>query len=626
MRECYIMTDTIRKPLAISAVALLLLCGALFAPAMASAVTIGGTVHTSAGLIAHPVTVDLWYWDGTDWLQSDFSTDTDNNGVWSIDVTSNQGVDHKAVFTDWPYYWYADTVYPDALLDASLVPSNGTTFTPSGGRTDLNATMAVLPKSYSGIVTDKTGKPLQGITVTAYDGANAWVGKTETGVNGAYELHGLTSGSYRLGFDDYNGAYAPTFYDNKTSLATAQLVPVGPAPTGTTGLATTMTRFIAVERVSPTSGQFWTQSANVARRQYVVDMSKPWSATTNDAAWDDVTDIVITSGDTRGQSDPLGAAGLCWAYQVSDPDSFNASFNAPLLLVSAYKTTDPSVLNLIKEIARSNTGLAGAPQKLTIHIVGGPVAVPEARFTEISKALTDAGLQAPAKDRLLSTGDRYDLAEKISKVMKSRADETLNDGLELANFAMIANGQNPPSFFDSLAFSPIAASVGAPILLVTKTSVPTQTTRAINALKLAGISGAEPVKSLYIGGGTAVVSSGVFNTLYAMRASTGSAQRLWGADRYETARAIADKAIAMSWLYDDQSVAIASTVTDAQLAGVLAGNEASPLLLTSPTWLMTTTSTWLTSKKGSLLRVYLVGSTSALTNNTYNSTKNVVAN
>jgi len=617
------MTSPIKTPLAVSAVTFLVLCGAWFAPTIASAVTIGGTVQTQAGPISHPVTVDLYYWANNDWQPSDFSTDTDANGAWSINVTSNETLDHKAVFSDWPYYWYADTIYPNIPLGETGVPTLGTAFKPSDGRTDLNATMAVLDVSYKGKVTDKTGNPLQGITVTAYDGTNPeadWVGSTETAADGTYELHGLTPGSYRLGFDDYNGAYAPTYY-KATTLGSS--IPVATSTTATLDI-TVMSRFVAVERIAPTSGRFWTQSVNVARRQYVEDMSKPWSAATNPDAWDDVTDIVIASGDTRAQSDPLSAAGLCWAYQVDETESFNAHFNAPLLLVSASTGTDAAVKALIQEIALNNGGLAGSKQRLTIHIVGGPVAVPDARFNEISAALVKVGAQAPIKDRVMSSGDRYALAEKISQIMKTRADADPDDDLELADFALIANGADPANFYDSLALSPIAASVGAPILLVKKTEVPKQTSRAISRLKVkVATSTIEPVKSLYVGGGTPAVSAGVFSTL---KASTASTTRISGTDRYKTARAIADKAVAMGWLRADSSVAIASTIADAQLGGVLAGNDASPLLLTAPTALTSSTKSWLSGKRSSLLRVYLVGSTGALSGSVYTSTKAAVVN
>ncbi len=615
------MTRTVNAPFAVIAATFLLLCGALFTPAIASAVTVSGSVTTSAGAApVHPVTVDLYWWDNADWQPSDYSSET-LGGAWSIDVAdADASKQYKAVFSDWPYNWYAETVHPNARLDASGLPSNGETITPGAGSINLVTMMDLLPLSYTGTVSDKAGNPLEGITVSAYVGTdpeNDSVASTETAADGTYELHGLTEPSYRIGFDDYNGAYASTFYNAKSTLGAANVVNLGAS-----AVNATMTRYVAVERVAPTSGKFWTQSVNVARRQYVDDLTQPWNATTNPDAWDDVTDIVITSGDTRAQSDPLAAAGLCWAYQVANPDSYNANFNAPLLLVSASAKTDPAVLSLVKEIGLNNAGLSGSRQRLTIHIVGGPVAVPDARFNEISAALVSVGAEAPIKDRVLSTGGRYDLAEKISQIMKSRADASADDELVLADFALIANGADPASFYDSLAFSPVSASVGAPILLVTKTSVPKQTSRAIGRLKVAP-AGMDPVKSLYVGGGTAAVSSGVFNTL---KASTSSTSRVYGSDRYKTARAIADKAVAMGWLRADSTVAIASTIADAQLGGVLAGNDASPLLLTAPTSLTTTSKSWLTGKKTSLLRVYLVGSTSALNTTVYNSTKAAVAN
>lgn len=615
------MTRTISTPFAIVTATFLLLCGGLLAPASASAVIISGSVQTTAGPApAHPVTVDLYVWDADDWQPTDYTTQTEG-GAWSIDVAAaDSSKQFKAVFSDWPYNWYAETVHPAARLNASGLPSNGDTITPGPGITGLETQLDRLPITYTGTAKDKGGSPLAGITVSAYVGTdpeNDWVASTETAADGTYKLHGLTGPSYRVGFDDYDGSYAPTFYNAKTTLGAAQ-----PVIAGAASVNATLTRSVAVERVAPTSGKFWTQSVNAARRQYVDDLTMPWNAATNPDAWDDVTDIVITSGDTRAQSDPLSAAGLCWAYQVKNPDSYNANFNAPLLLVSASTKTDPAVLSLIQEIGLNNAGLVGSRQRLTIRIVGGPVAVPDDRFKEISDALVKVGAQAPVKDRVLSTGGRYDLAEKISQIMKSRAEESSTDELVLADFALIANGADPASFYDSLAFSPIAASVGAPILLVTKTSVPKQTSRAIGGLKVAP-AGIDPVKAIYVGGGTAAVSSGVFNTL---KASTSSTTRVSGLDRYKTARAIADKAVAMGWLRADSSVALASTIADAQLGGVLAGNDASPLLLTAPTSLTSTSKSWLTGKKASLLRVYLVGSTSALNTSVYNSTKAAVAN
>lgn len=615
------MTGSIRTPFAVSSATLLLLCGMLFAPAIASAVTVSGTVKTNGGPIAHAVSVSLYSWDGIDWQTTAYSTET-TNGVWAFNVSGVEALRPcKAVFSDWPYNWYAETVYPNARLAANGIPSNGTPITPGVGNPHA-ATMDVLTTSATGVVKDKAGHGIPGITVTAYRGTNPesdWAGSTETQADGTYQLHGLAAGSYRIGFDDFNGRYATTYYNAKATLLTATTVAL-PQPTSTV-LFTVMSRYVAVERIAPSGVNFWTQSVNAVRREYVEDMSKPYS-TTNIDAWDDVKDIVITSGDTRAQSDPLTAAGLCWAYQVRDPKSYNASFNAPLLLVSASAPTDRSVKDLIKEIALNNAGLQAGKQRLTIHIVGGPVAVPDARFKEISDALVSAGAQAPIKDRILSTGGRFDLAAAIAKRMKASADASMTDSLTLADFALVANGADPANFYDSLALSPIAASMGAPVLLVTKTSVPVQTTQALTELKTKRTLAA-PVKALYVGGGTAAVADGVLVTL---RNSVPSTTRVWGSDRYQTAAAIADKALAMSWLRADSSVAIASTITDAQLGGVLAGNDGSPLLLTAPTSLVPTTKTWLTNHKTTLLRVYLNGSTTSLNPAVYNATTLAVAN
>ena len=477
--------------------------------------------------------------------------------------------------------------------------------------------MATLPLSLKGKVKNTAGAGLGGITVTVYDSAapyDNWAGQTETLKDGTYELHGLVAGhSYRIAYEDYNGTYASTFYNGKATLLLSNPV----TASGQTLSDTVMVHTVNVERIAPTSGKFWTQSVNVARRQYVEDLTKPYNAVSNKDVWDDVTDIILTSGDVRAQSDPLSAAGLAWAYQVNNVASFNYAMNAPLLLVSATSATDASVLALIREIGEQNN-LGSTPKRLTIHIVGGAVAVPEARFTEISKALTNAGLSAPGNDRVVKVGGRYDLAAGIARRMKQRAEASTTDELQLANFALVANGADSARFFDSLALSPVAASVGAPILLVSATSVPSATSNVITTLK----TGTNPISTLYIGGGPVAVSDAVKSTL-AKKLPT---NRISGANRYATARAIADKGIAMKWLYEDLGVAVASTIADAQLGGAMAGNNGEPLLLTGSTSLESGDKSWLVGKKKTLSRVYLVGSTTSLNTTVFNAIKAAVAN
>jgi hypothetical protein len=138
-----------------------------------------------------------------------------------------------------------------------------------------------------------------------------------------------------------------------------------------------------------------------------------------------------------------------------------------MLLVSAARTPD-EVKTALKQITDANGSV-------TLHVVGGPVSVPNARLAELVAA--GGGSTKVKLDRLLSTGGRYDMAAAIAYRMKSVR------GAEMPSVALIANGADSTKFFDALALSPIAAGKGAPILLVAADSIPAATQNALNTLK-----------------------------------------------------------------------------------------------------------------------------------------------
>ena len=91
----------------------------------------------------------------------------------------------------------------------------------------------------TGVVTAAdTGDPLQFVTVRVYDSDNDVVSSVTTAANGAYTLSDIEVGSYRIEFQPSAFAnptrlYAPQFYNNKATLATAD--PVTVAEDATTG-------------------------------------------------------------------------------------------------------------------------------------------------------------------------------------------------------------------------------------------------------------------------------------------------------------------------------------------------------------------------------------------------------
>ncbi len=281
-------------------------------------------------------------------------------------------------------------------------------------------------------------------------------------------------------------------------------------------------------------------------------------------SWGTVTDVVIASGDDRAAADPLAAAGLCWLY------------DAPLFLVSADRTP-VAVKTAIKEIAAANG-------PVTVHIVGGPVSVPEARYNDIKSHVGGANV---SKDRLVSTGGRYDLAQAIAARMNTQASA---QGKPAPSVALIANGADSTKFFDALALSTVAANEGAPILLVSENSVPWQTRATLGAMSPSAI---------YVGGGPKTVSASVYNQL-------GADDRWSGNDRYLTAIDIANEAQKLG-LIDHEYVGVAAVLPDALTGGSMVGQKGGVLLITNGQSLTSSTGSWLSAHKSTIKDSYVFG-------------------
>jgi putative cell wall-binding protein len=301
-------------------------------------------------------------------------------------------------------------------------------------------------------------------------------------------------------------------------------------------------------------------AVNVAREAY--------------GAWSGVTHIVIASGEDRAAADPLSAAGLCGVY------------DAPLFTIRS--TSVPAVVKAaVKEIAAKAKADGSGP--VTVHIVGGTGSVPDARYTDLVSYVGSAGTLA--KDRILATGTRYDLAAAIARRMK-----------DVTGFApatvLIANGADANTFFDPLALSPIAAARHYPILLVTRTAVPSATKNAISSF------GSPRV---IIGGGPATVYDSVKTTL--------GAERWYGPNRYSTAVAIANHAMAEGWL-TESTVGIAAKLPDALTGGSMVGKQGGVLLVTRSDILSTETGNFLASHKADIDTCYVFGGTASVPSTT----------
>jgi 5-hydroxyisourate hydrolase-like protein (transthyretin family) len=90
------------------------------------------------------------------------------------------------------------------------------------------------------------GALLQGVSISVYDSNGDWAGSATTNASGVYTTSGLTTGNYRVQFRTQSAPgvtedYVDEYYNDKSSLATANAVPVT-APNLTSGINAVLAR------------------------------------------------------------------------------------------------------------------------------------------------------------------------------------------------------------------------------------------------------------------------------------------------------------------------------------------------------------------------------------------------
>jgi cell wall-associated protease len=150
-----------------------------------------------------------------------------------------------------------------------------------------------------------------------------------------------------------------------------------------------------------------------------------------------------------------------------------------------------------------------------------------------------------------------------------------------ADSVVFATGANFP---DALAASGLAGVTGGPVILLpNKDSVPTDVLFELHRLG---------VKDAYIVGGTGVMHPGIETDLQ----SAGYAvERLAGPTRYETAKAVADKMVALDGAPDTAFLVSGRSFADALSVSPYAHNQGFPILLTQPTALSAPSETFIVS-------------------------------
>lgn len=181
-----------------------------------------------------------------------------------------------------------------------------------------------------------------------------------------------------------------------------------------------------------------------------------------------------------------------------------------------------------------------------VVVVGGEVAV----SADVQRELAP---YAGHVDRVAGS-DRYDTAARLAR---------LGWGASTVDAAYVANGEGFP---DALGASARAAQLDVPVLLVRPDGVPATTATTLDVLG---------VDAVTVAGGPAVVDEA---TLARLRQQVGQATRRWGADRYATSAALADRDVNGRTLLVATGRAFADGLTAASLARRLDAD----LLLTEP--------------------------------------------
>jgi 5-hydroxyisourate hydrolase-like protein (transthyretin family) len=181
--------------------------------------TISGTVtFDGSSLPAAPVSVRAYTSDGA-WLRSwswssSWSWEDETDWAGHYDLSLPPGA-YRLRFSGDPIVeeWYQD----------KMSQPGADTITVTGGMTTaVNASVGAAGR-ITGLVTDEvSGLPIIDVWVSVYDLRGNSMGSDFTDFDGRYEIGGLGTGSYKIGFimEGYNTEY----YNNKPTLAQATLV------------------------------------------------------------------------------------------------------------------------------------------------------------------------------------------------------------------------------------------------------------------------------------------------------------------------------------------------------------------------------------------------------------------
>lgn len=186
------------------------------------------------------IMIEVWQWDGADWLQiyadefgNDFQVDY-SDGTYAFDLPEGT---YKLRYYDWFNKWsnsgFRDEFYPNSYTVAGA----GDVVVTDQGTTTANMTLAMWEHgSVAGVVTDATdGSPVPDVSITAYalDGFGNW---NYDGMWGAYSLSlgdfkvdQVPVGDYKIEFTDNDYyRYRSQWYGGGTDIDSAAWMTVAP--------------------------------------------------------------------------------------------------------------------------------------------------------------------------------------------------------------------------------------------------------------------------------------------------------------------------------------------------------------------------------------------------------------
>lgn len=279
---------------------------------------------------------------------------------------------------------------------------------------------------------------------------------------------------------------------------------------------------------------------------------------------------------TSGIKDPAGnaLAGTSWTFSTGKTAPRVAGIDryatAAALSASAFAAGVPVVY--VATGVNYPDALAGAP---AARIAGGPIllvektSLPDVTRAELTRLqpgrIVVLGGPSVVSDQVMAALDPY-TAGSVTRVAGAdryaTAASISASAFPAASVVYVATGETYP---DALAAGPVAASVGAPLLLVKSASIPGPTLVELQRLA---------PDRIVIVGGTRAVGTAVASAL----ATHGSVTRISGADRYASSAALSAASFAANGpgtVY----VATGKVFPDGLSAGPIAGKRNGPLLL-----------------------------------------------